>query len=109
VLSWAREDGLEPEYIHADAPAGVSDGFPFDATLRDLAGHENAPIASFLARLLEYPTAHLDLSGSGWPFALLLRPLAVGLLGLLAVVALDRLVLEPAAKRLRRPPGGKGA
>src|ERR687893_1258604 len=109
VLSWAREDGLEPEYIHADAPAGVSGGFPFDATLRDLAGHENAPIASFLARLLEYPTAHLDLSGSGWPFALLLRPLAVGLLGLLAVVALDRLVLEPAAKRLRRPPGGKGA
>jgi putative intracellular protease/amidase len=105
VRSWARENGLEPEYVHADAPAG----FPFDATLSDLAGHENAPLARFLARLLEYPTGHLELAGDGWPFARLLRPLAVGLLGLLAVAALDRLVLTPAAKRLRRPPKGTGA
>ncbi|QYJ15590.1 hypothetical protein Rxycam_01414 [Rubrobacter xylanophilus DSM 9941] len=103
--SWAREKSLEPEYVHADAP----EGFPFDATLRDLAEHENAPLASFLARLLEYPTDHLELSGSGWPFVRLLRPLAVGLLGLAAVAALDRLVLVPAAKRLRRPPKGTGA
>jgi putative intracellular protease/amidase len=105
VLSWARKDGLKPEYVHADAPAG----FPFDATLRDLAEHENEPLAGFLARLLEYPTGHLDLAGSGWPFALLLRPLAVGLLGLLAVAALDCLVRKPAAKRVRRSPGGTGA
>jgi putative intracellular protease/amidase len=45
----------------------------------------------------------------GWPFARLLRPLAVGLLGLVVVAALDRLVLTPAAKRLRRPPKGMGA
>jgi hypothetical protein len=62
-----------------------------------------------LARLLEYPTGHLDLAGDGWPFARLLRPLAVGLLGLVAVAALDHLVLTPAAKRLRRPPKGTGA
>jgi putative intracellular protease/amidase len=105
VSAWARENGLKPEYVHADAPAG----FPFDATLRDLAGHENAPLASFLARLLEYPTGHLDLAGGGWPLARLLRPLAVGLLGLAAVAALDRLVLKPAAEALRRPPKGKGA
>jgi transcriptional regulator GlxA family with amidase domain len=105
VSSWVREEGLEPEYVHAGAP----EGFPFDATLRDLAEHENAPLAGFLARLLEYPTDHLDLAGGGWPFALLLRPLAVGLLGLALVVALDRFVLVPAAKRLRRPPKGKSA
>ncbi|QIN83337.1 AraC family transcriptional regulator [Rubrobacter tropicus] len=105
VSSWARENGLKPEYVHADAPAG----FPFDATLRDLAEYENAPVAEFLARLLEYPTGHLELSGGGWPFARLLRPLAVGLLGLAVLVALDRLVLKPAAKLLRRPPKGTSA
>ena len=92
VRSWARGNGLKPEYVHADASVGASAGFPFDATLRDLAEHENVPVAKFLARLLEYPTGHLDLAGSGWPFAWLLRPLAVGLLGLAAVAALDRLV-----------------
>jgi len=105
VRSWARENGLEPEYVHADAPAG----FPFDATLRDLAEHENAPVAGFLARLLEYPTDHLDLAEDGWPFARLLRPLAVGLLGLVVVAALDRLVITPATKALRHPPKGTGA
>ena len=104
VRSWARENGLKPEYVHADAPVG----FPFDATLRDVAEHENAPVASFLARLLEYPTGHLDLAGGGWPFARLLRPLAAGLLGLAAVAALDQLVLASATKRLRRPPTPKG-
>ena len=102
VRSWAREEGLELEFIHADAPAG----FPFDATLPDLAEHENAPVARFTARLLEYPTGHLGLAGDGWPFAHLLRPLAVGLLGLALAVLADRL-LGPATKRLRRSPKGK--
>jgi hypothetical protein len=105
VRAWAQENGLGPEYVHAGAPAG----FPFDATLSDLAANENAPLAGFLARLLEYPTDHLELAGDGWPFARLLRPLAVGLLGLVVVVALDRLVLAPATKRLRRPSKGTGA
>ena len=65
-------------------------------------------MAGFLARLLEYPTDHLELTGDGWPFARLLRPLAVGLLGLVVVAALDRLVLTPATKRLRRPSKGTG-
>ena len=96
---------MKLEFIHAEAPAS----FPFDATLLDLAEHQNAPVARFTARLLEYPTDHLDLAGDGRPFARLLRPLAVGLLGLVAVAALDHLVLTPAAKRLRRPPKGTGA
>jgi hypothetical protein len=104
VRSWAQENGLEPEYVHADA----APSFPFVATLRDLAEHENAPVARFMARLLEYPTGHLGLAGDGWPFAHLLRPLAVGFLGLALAVLADRL-LGPATKRLRRPPKGKSA
>ena len=107
---WARVNGLEPEYVNVEgAPAGASAGFPFDATLRDLAEHENVPMARFLARLLEYPIGHLDLAGKGWPFARLLRPLVVGLLGLVVVAALDRLVLAPATKRLRPPTKDTGA
>jgi transcriptional regulator GlxA family with amidase domain len=101
VHSWAREKGLTLEFIHAHAPAG----FPLDATLSDLAKHENAPVARFTARLLEYPIGHLGLAGGGWPFAHLLRPLAVGFLGLALAVLTDRL-LGPATKRLRHPPEG---
>ena len=105
VRPWASEEGLKPEFVHADVPAG----FPSDATFRDLADHENAPLAGFVARLLEYPTGHLDLTGRGWPLARLPQPLAVGLLGLAVVAAVDRLVLTPAARRLRRPPDSRSA
>jgi hypothetical protein len=101
VRSWARENGLKLAFIHADAPAG----FPFDATLSDLAEHENAPVARFTARLLEYPIGHLGLAGGGWPFAHLLRPLAVGLLGVARAVLTGRL-LGPTTKRFRHYPEG---
>jgi putative intracellular protease/amidase len=104
VHSWAREKGLKLEFIHAAAPAG----FPFDATLSDLAEHENAPVARFTARLLEYPTRHLGLAGGDWPFAHLLRPLAVGFLGLALAVLVDRLV-GPTTKRFRHSPKGTSA
>jgi putative intracellular protease/amidase len=104
VRSWAREKGLKLEFIHADAPAG----FPFDATLSDLAKHENALVARFTARLLEYPIGHLGLAGNAWPFAHLLRPLAVGLLGLALAVLVERL-LDAATKRFRHSPKGKSA
>jgi putative intracellular protease/amidase len=104
VHSWAHEKGLKPEFIHADAPAD----FPLDATLSDLAKHENASVARFTARLLEYPIGHLGLAGGGWPFAHLLRPLAVGFLGLALAVLTGRL-LGPATKRFRHPPKGKSA
>jgi putative intracellular protease/amidase len=104
VRSWAREKGLNLEFIHAEAPAG----FPLDATLSDLAEHENAPVAKFTARLLEYPIGHLGLAGDGWPFAHLLRPLAVGFLGLLLAVLTVRL-LGPATKRFRHSSKGTSA
>jgi putative intracellular protease/amidase len=100
VRSWAREKGLKLEFIHADAA-----DFPFDATLPDLAEHENAPVAKFTARLLEYPIGHLGLAGGGWPFAYLLRPLALGLLGLVLAMLTGRL-LGPAKKRFHHSPEG---
>jgi putative intracellular protease/amidase len=102
VRAWAREKGPKLEFIHADAPAG----FPFDATLSDLAKHENAPVARFTARLLEYPIGHLALVGGGWPFAHLLRPLAVGFLGFVAIAALVDRLLGPTTKRFRHSPKG---
>jgi putative intracellular protease/amidase len=104
VSSWARDRGLKLEFIHA----GTSAGFPFDATLSDLVEHENVPVAQFRAKGLEYPTEGLHLSGDGWPFPLLLRPLAVGFLGLALAVLVDRL-LSPATKRLRHSPEGPSA
>lgn len=104
VRSWAREDGLKLAFIHAHAPPG----FPFDATLSDLAKHQNAPVARFTARLLEYPTDHLELAGDGWPFAHLLLPLSVGLLGL-ALAALVDSLFAPATKRFRHSSKGTSA
>jgi putative intracellular protease/amidase len=104
VRAWAREKGLKLEFIHADAPSG----FPFEATLSDLAEYENAPVAGFTARLLEYPIGHLGVAGDDWPFAHLLRPLTVGLLGLALAMLVDRL-LKPATKRLRHSPKGTSA
>jgi hypothetical protein len=65
-------------------------------------------VAGFTARLLEYPTGHLDLAGDGWPFARLLRPPAVGLLGLALAVLVGRL-LGPTTQRSRRSPKGTSA
>ena len=62
-------------------------------------------MARFTARLLEYPTDHLGLAGGGWPYARLLRPLAVGLVGLALAVLVERL-LGPATKRFRHSPEG---
>jgi hypothetical protein len=53
-------------------------------------------LASFLARLLEYPTTSTSPVTAG-P-SRLLRPVVVGLLGLIVVAALDRLVFTPAPK-----------
>jgi transcriptional regulator GlxA family with amidase domain len=99
VASWASTRGLDLEFVHADA----GDGFPFDGALGSLARNTNAPLAGFTARLLEYPTSHLELVGAGWPVGWLFRPLAAGLVGLLAVAGLDRLVLVPALRRRRGP------
>ncbi|SHN38448.1 DJ-1/PfpI family protein [Cryptosporangium aurantiacum] len=93
VRSQVEDTGIRPYYVHVG-----SDGFPFDATLRDLAEHENVPLTRFNARLLEYPTGHLSLTGPGWPVLPTVLLVTAGLLGLAIVGALDVVI------RRRRAP-----
>jgi putative intracellular protease/amidase len=93
IAAEARTAGLTPDYVHATA------GFPFDATLADLARTADAPTARYTSRILEYGEGDLELDGPGVPVDLLLRPVALGLvtLGLL-------LLLSTLGRRLRHRP-----
>jgi transcriptional regulator GlxA family with amidase domain len=71
------------ERIHADA-----DTFPFDAVLADIARHDSRAAARLVATGIEYPADLGSHTGRGWPTELLVRPLALSLLGLLAVAAI---------------------
>jgi hypothetical protein len=80
----AQHGGLVAAPIHAD------DGYFYDATVRDIARRHGPAIAGQVANILEYPTSHLQLAGPAARLELLIRPLALGLLGLGAVVWLRR-------------------
>jgi putative intracellular protease/amidase len=57
-----------------------SAGFPFDATLADLARSVDAPTARFTAKILEYPASDAEaLVGPGISPGLAVRPLLLGL------------------------------
>jgi putative intracellular protease/amidase len=86
--SWSRATGQpRAEFLHAG-----SNAFVFDATLQDMAREHSRVLASLAAVGLEYPIDHLPLPGWAWPYDLLPRPLALSLLGLLAVIGLRQLV-----------------
>ncbi|MCC7372467.1 MAG: DJ-1/PfpI family protein [Chloroflexi bacterium] len=85
VQAWAaQQNGLAVEMIHA---AG---GYPYDATLRDIARAHGAGVAAAVANTLEYPTRDLVLDGPAVRLDLLVRPLVLGLLGLAAALWLRR-------------------
>ena len=90
--TWAKARGLDLEPLPMDG----AERFAFDAALSDMAKRINVPSAQFAAKALEWPTVPaypgdgLHLSGPGWPWALALRPTALGLLGLFLAVGLDR-------------------
>jgi putative intracellular protease/amidase len=92
IATWAGARGLNLESFPPDGSAQ----FAFDAVLTDMAKTINVPSAQFAAKSLEWPTAPaypgdaLRLSGPGWPRALALRPIALGLLGLSLAAGLDR-------------------
>jgi len=73
-------------------------------TLSDLARRQSVPQAQFVAATLEYPVNNARLAGSGWPGTLLLRPAAVGALGVLVAIALARALTQQGRRRLRRCP-----
>ncbi|WP_163510532.1 DJ-1/PfpI family protein [Fodinicola acaciae] len=57
-------------------------GFAFDAALRELALTTDTTTAHWAAKILEYPSADLDLAGPGWPWLPTVRPALLGLTGL---------------------------
>jgi hypothetical protein len=80
------EHGLTPEYVHAQP------GFPFEATLRDLARTADVPTARWTAKLLEHPVDDLRLSGPAWPWQMMLFPLLLALTGLAVAAGLARVL-----------------
>jgi putative intracellular protease/amidase len=81
---WAAEHGLVAERIHA------SGAYAYDATLADMARHESNLIVREAGIGLEYPTGSLQLNGPDWRWDVLARPLALGLIGLGALVLIGR-------------------
>ncbi|HEX4811885.1 MAG TPA: DJ-1/PfpI family protein [Nonomuraea sp.] len=82
----AREAGVPVEYLQSRP------GFAFDTSLREVASTMDVPTARWAAKVLEYPTDGLGLSGSGWPWTLALRPLLLGLAGLAVALGATWLV-----------------
>jgi transcriptional regulator GlxA family with amidase domain len=74
------------ERIHAD-----TDTFAFDAALADIARHDSRAAARLVATGIEYPADLESHTGRRWPTDLLIRPLALSLLGLLAAVTMNRI------------------
>src|SRR5207248_3138392 len=70
---WAADRGLDVALPQAGQAAGQ---FSFDPLLRDLAAHADKATARSTAKNAEYPTAHLQLAGSPWPW----RPTALAAL-----------------------------
>jgi len=90
---WAADHGLDIELPQA----GQADGeFSFDPLLRDLAAYADKATARSTAKNTEYPTAHLQLAGSAWPW----RPTALAALTIAAAIGAGFL---PAAARRHRP------
>jgi putative intracellular protease/amidase len=80
-------NGTTPvSYLHTEP------GFAFDGALRVMASAADLPTARWTAKILEYPSAGLDLRGPAWPWQLTLYPVALGLAGVAAMVGLVRLV-----------------
>jgi transcriptional regulator GlxA family with amidase domain len=85
VQAWTAQHADRPvEAVHA------SGGYLYDVTFRDLSRHEANSVTIEAANQLEYPTRDLQLDGPAWRLDLLVRPLALGLLGLGAAVWLRR-------------------
>ncbi|SDD65611.1 DJ-1/PfpI family protein [Actinokineospora iranica] len=62
---WAADRGLSAEFPHADRAPGE---FSLDPLLRDVAATADRATARVTAKFIEYPDAHLDLTGPAWPW-----------------------------------------
>jgi putative intracellular protease/amidase len=86
VADAASRAGVPVAYLHQRP------GFAFDPALRELARTMDVPTARWTAKILEYPTAELGLSGPAAPWRPTLDLLCFGLLGLATAFGATRLV-----------------
>lgn len=93
-----RYADLTPVHPHREP------GFPYDGVLRDLAHTTDVATARWTAKVLEYPTDHLTLTGSAWPLTRTLRPFGLAALGVLAALGLIRVARSTRTRR-RAPDG----
>ncbi len=87
-------------------------GFAYDAVLQDLARTTDVATARWTAKVLEYPVDGLPLDGPSWPWALTLRPVALGTLGVLVALGVLGLVRRGphlSARRGQVPAGSESA
>lgn len=95
AAAWtALHNGVPVSYLHADLP----DHFAFDAPLLDLARSQDVPTAQMRQRKLEYRPPTLELSGAGWPWLMTLKPVFVGLAGVLILLVGTRISVRRGAK-----------
>jgi hypothetical protein len=96
----ARDDSAPPAPVDAIAAPVHDPGRPTAVVLLGSAGANvgrDVATAQWVATTLEYPAAHLGLSGSAWPWALTLRPIVIADVAIAAVLAVPFL-----RRRLRR-------
>ena len=53
--------------------------FAYDIVLQDIARRRSKAVAQAVAKWVEYPVGHIELSGPDWPFRFSLIPLGIGL------------------------------
>lgn len=97
---FTKERGLEIETPHLTF-ASTEARYPFDAVLSDIANRESKAVTNSTSIRIEYPIDHLTLEGKSWPILLLVRVVALGLLGVVIAVVLSRGVTELKKDRTR--------
>lgn len=89
IQAWLEEEGMALESFEAIPVAQA-----FDQTLTDISNLKNVPISHTVAKMIEYPDEHIQQAlqedAKGWPFHLLLQPLALGLMSVAAVRLMTR-------------------
>jgi transcriptional regulator GlxA family with amidase domain len=93
VAAAADRAGVPLQYLHHQPD------FAFDATLRDMAATMDVPTARWAAKILEYSSPELGLSGPAWPWMLALRVLLLGLTGVAAALGVAYLARRARTRR----------
>lgn len=84
IQEWIESKGIEPRHPQLSARGVFTTDKPlfiYDLVVQDIARRRSKAVARAVSKTVEYPINHIELSGSSWPFQLILIPLGVGLVG----------------------------